>query len=875
MKHQIFKEADTYPIAILINSSSFQKIDLINSYVTPLGKLGVPDNRIIAFTLEQGTGKKPSASIVKEYLVTLLKTLKYLGVRFLYVADATYFKTLTGQTKAEPHLGYLLPCKIKDYEHMQVVLGLNHRQLIFNPDLQPKLDLSLKTLVSGFNGSYTAIGTTIVHSENYPNTVQKVTEALQKLHQYPRLTVDVETFSLRIDRAGLASIAFAWDQHNGIAFAVECQVPPENDPNASYSYFRSSAYKLKEALRTFFEEYKGELIFHNAAFDVKVLVWQLWMDHPLHREGMLTGLEVLTKRMHDTKLIAYLATNSTAGNSLGLKALAHEFAGNYAVEVKDITKVFINDLLKYNLTDTLCTWYVFNKYIKYIEDDNQGDLYRGLFLDSLKLIIQMELVGMPMSSKRVQEVKKELRSIVQEHIDYIDNSIVIKEFTNVLRMSTMIDVNAKLKQKQHPIESFDGVAFNPNSNLQLQGLLYEHMGLPVLDYTDKKAPATGASTIEKLVHHTENQEHKALLLALIGYGKVVKILNTFITAFEDAIEKDGTDTVWLHGNFNVTGTVSGRLSSSAPNMQNLPSGSMYGKLIKSCFVAPKGWLMVGADFNALEDRINALLTKDPNKLKIYLEGYDSHSLRTKSYWPSQIPDIIETVDSINSIGSKYPALRSKSKTVSFALAYAGTYHTLVKNLGFSMEEAKDIEASYHKLYEVSDRWVDARIQDAVHKGYSTGAFGLRIRTPLLKQVVWGSARMPHEAEAEARSLGNAISGQSYGLLNSRAAAAFMEVVKASPYRLDVMPIALIHDAIYLLVKDEVGIVEFVNNELIKAMSWQELPEIQHDEVKLTANLDIYYPSWAVATTLPNNVNCSTIIKLCENTKKELSGNPKD
>ena len=130
---------------------------------------------------------------------------------------------------------------------------------------------------------------------------------------------------------------------------------------------------------------------------------------------------------------------------------------------------------------------------------------------------------------------------------------------------------------------------------------------------------------------------------MIAYGGVTKILSTFIPAFEGAISKDSGDTVWLHGNFNLGGTVSGRLSSSEPNMQNIPAGSEYGKVIKACFSAPEGWLFCGADFNALEMRINALLTKDPNKVQIYTAGLDSHSWNTLGYWPERMADIADAV----------------------------------------------------------------------------------------------------------------------------------------------------------------------------------------------------------------------------------------
>lgn len=225
------------------------------------------------------------------------------------------------------------------------------------------------------------------------------------------------------------------------------------------------------------------------------------------------------------------------------------------------------------------------------------------------------------------------------------------------------------------------------------------------------------------------------------------------------------------------------------------------------------------------------------------------------------------VGQINSISKKYPKLRQLSKAPTFALTFAGTAHTLVNNCGFSLEDAKAIETKYHELYRVSDQWVQVQIEKAHKDGYSLGAFGLRIRTPLLKQVVYGAPKMPYEAAAEARTLGNAISGQSYGLLNNRAAVDFMKKVWASPYRLDIRPVALIHDAIYILVKDRVDVMEWANRELIKAMQWQELPEIEHPTVKLGAALDIFWPDWAHATTLPNNADKATIFKTCQDTKK--------
>ncbi len=409
-------------------------------------------------------------------------------------------------------------------------------------------------------------------------------------------------------------------------------------------------------------------------------------------------------------------------------------------------------------------------------------------------------------------------------------------------------------------KSFPRAVFNPNSGPQMQQLLYEDMGLPVLDVTKTKQPATGGDTLKKLLNHTNDPTHGEIIEALIGLTGVTKILSSFIPKFEEAVDK-GDGKTWLHGNFNLGGTVSGRLSSNDPNLQQIPSGSTYGKLIKQCFQAPKGWIFCGADFNSLEDYISALTTKDPNKLQVYTQGYDGHCLRAFSYFPERLPGIVDTVESINSIKEKFPEIRQLSKTPTFALTYAGTYITLMKNLGFDEKTAKKIEAAYHELYRVSDRWVQAKMDQAAKDGYVDVAFGLRVRTPLLAQVLRGHRTPPYEAEAEARTAGNAL-GQSYGLLNNRAANAFMKRVWASEFRYDVMPVALIHDAVYLLVRDRSDVVAWVNQALIEEMQWQELPEIQHDEVKLGAALDLYWPTWANTLTLPNGASQDEIEALC-------------
>lgn len=189
--------------------------------------------------------------------------------------------------------------------------------------------------------------------------------------------------------------------------------------------------------------------------------------------------------------------------------------------------------------------------------------------------------------------------------------------------------------------------------------------------------------------------------------------------------------------------------------------------------------------------------------------------------------------------------------------------------GFSEEEALQIEKNYHDLYQVSDKWVQDQLDQASKDGYVTCAFGLRVRTPRLKQVIRGNSKTPKEAEAEARTAGNAL-GQSYGLLNSRAGSEFLSLVRKSKYAELIRPCAQIHDAQYYLVKDDIDVIKFVNDNLVKAIQWQDDPAIYHDQVGLEGNVSIFWPTWQNADEieLPNSITATEIEKVV---KEALDG----
>ena len=229
---------------------------------------------------------------------------------------------------------------------------------------------------------------------------------------------------------------------------------------------------------------------------------------------------------------------------------------------------------------------------------------------------------------------------------------------------------------------------------------------------------------------------------------------------------------------------------------------------------------------------------------------------------TEVPLMEHDVARINSIDGLYKNERQLSKAPTFALTYQGTWKTLVKNCGFTVTMAKQVEGRYQELYVVSIQWVQDKLNQAAKVGYVTGAFGLRVRTPLLHQVIRGNRRTPYEAEAEGRTAGNAL-GQSWCLLNSRACSEFMAKVRTSRHRLTIRPCAQIHDAQYYLIQDDLDPLMFTNEHLVKAVNWNDHPDIYQPEVGLGGELSIFYPDWSNEIAVPNDITEQGLIDLVQ------------
>jgi DNA polymerase-1 len=841
-------------LAILIPTPDFDSALLKKHYIEPLEQHGIPRKNVIAFNLEANDQGKFLVSTTKPHLKQIGKVVKQLRIKDILVCNPNYFKTLCKVSKSDPHYGYPMPTL---WPGTMGFICPNYRALFHNPNMQGKIDFSLKAVTSHINRTGGMFDEQILTNCTYPGTDKEIIAALDHMATRPELSCDIEAHSLMVNKAGLATICFAEDQHTGIAFPVG-----ENRT-------------IRHYLKQFFSDYTGKLIFHGSPYDCKVIIWELFMEHPRDISGMLEGLHIMFRNLEDTKILAYLALNSTTRTSLRLKDLAFEYTGNYALDdMENIEQYSLNELLTYNMTDGVGTWYVHDLYRDTVRQQ-QENIYQEIFLPALKTITQMELCGVPINLGRVLTTEHELDDIARKHYKAIMDNPIIADVTDKLRELQAINANKKLKILVKTADDFLDFNFNPNSHQQLAYLLHKHLDLPVLGYTDTGQPSTKSKTLKALSKRIKNSKkwkgkgYITLIEHIIELHDVTKILTTFIPAFKNnSISKEGWE--YLHGSFNLGTVISGRLSSSDPNLTNIPStGTQYAKPVKECFQTPPhitddnpyGWLMVGADFRSLEDMVSALQTKDPNKLKIYTDGYDGHCLRAYHYFGDRMPDIDpNSVASINSIEDKYPDLRQLSKSPTFLLTYMGTWKGLMKQFGFTKKMAQRIEANYHKLYAVSDEWVMDRIREAGKTGYLELAFGLRLRTPILPQVVLDSDVIPYQAHKEIKTAGNAL-GQSYGLLNTRAANEFMQRVWDSRYATKILPCMQIHDSQYYIIENTLGCLKWVNDNLIECMEWNELEPIQHPTIKLGGKLEVYYPNWAKPIKIPNRQSLSQLKEL--------------
>jgi DNA polymerase-1 len=256
-----------------------------------------------------------------------------------------------------------------------------------------------------------------------------------------------------------------------------------------------------------------------------------------------------------------------------------------------------------------------------------------------------------------------------------------------------------------------GTEFNINSNPQLRDILFNRLGLPVLKKTST-GPSTDASVLQELADagHT-------LPTLLMEYRELAKLENTYLDALPAMVNRQ---TGRIHTSFNQTVAATGRLSSSDPNLQNIPIRRELGRDIRKGFIPRPGWVLLAADYSQIELRLLAHLSGDPAFVEAFKAGGDIH--RQTAAIIFDVP--LEAVTS---------EMRGRAKTINFATIYGQGAHALSKQLKIEHSEAKDFIRRYFERFHGIRQYLDSMVEFARQHGYVTTIFGRRRYIPELRE----------------------------------------------------------------------------------------------------------------------------------------------
>lgn len=256
-----------------------------------------------------------------------------------------------------------------------------------------------------------------------------------------------------------------------------------------------------------------------------------------------------------------------------------------------------------------------------------------------------------------------------------------------------------------------GTEFNINSNPQLREVLFGKLNLPILKKTST-GPSTDASVLKELA-----EEGHALPTLLMEYRELSKLENTYLDALPRLVNpKTGR----LHTSFNQTVASTGRLSSSDPNLQNIPIRRELGRDIRRGFIPRKDWTLLAADYSQIELRLLAHLSRDPAFVEAFRAGGDIH--RQTAALIFDVP-----LDEVTSV------MRGRAKTINFATIYGQGPHALSRQLGIENTQAKEFIARYFERFQGVRNYLDSMVAFAREHGFVQTIFGRRRYIPELRE----------------------------------------------------------------------------------------------------------------------------------------------
>jgi len=267
----------------------------------------------------------------------------------------------------------------------------------------------------------------------------------------------------------------------------------------------------------------------------------------------------------------------------------------------------------------------------------------------------------------------------------------------------------KISKITGKIYKLAGQNFNINSPQQLGKILFEKLKLTSFKKT-KTGYATGFPILKKLV------EKHPIIREIINYRELSKLKSTYIDALPSSVSSfDGR----IHTTFHQTGTVTGRLSSSDPNLQNIPIRTELGRETRKAFIANENHILLEADYSQVELRILAHLSEDENLINAFEKDVDFHKLTASQLFNVKMDEVT-------------PALRRSAKAINFGIIYGMTKFGLAQRLNILENEAENYIEQYFNRYPRVKEYIDDIIEEALNKGYITTILGRRRYIPELK-----------------------------------------------------------------------------------------------------------------------------------------------
>lgn len=393
-----------------------------------------------------------------------------------------------------------------------------------------------------------------------------------------------------------------------------------------------------------------------------------------HYRYMLANHRKLNNLIFDAEICGYLLNPSATDYSIS--ALCKKLNVFYFEELE-------------NLAPVQALAEIYQKGIQQLEQDNLLTLWKDIELPLIRVLASMEHVGVLVDIQGIQKFGEMLAK--------------------------------KISETQEKIYAYAGEKFNISSPKQLGVILYEKLKLPVLKKT-KTGYSTNAEVLEEL-----RSEHEIINL-ILKYRQYTKLQSTYVDGLLNKIASDGR----IHTNYKQTETRTGRISSTEPNLQNIPVRTELGREMRKFFKASEGNILLDADYSQIELRLMAHLSQDKAMQEAFFSGFDIHTATAAKIFNT--PELLIT-----------PEMRSYAKAINFGILYGMGAYSLSKDIHVSKQEAENYIQEYLGSYPKVSRFLDNIIQNAIKNGYVNTMFNRRRYIPELKsenkQIQAGAKRI--------------------------------------------------------------------------------------------------------------------------------------